>query len=171
MNEKAAHLAEFILLFEPGRFVPILVTNIRGVYDWRYYLKRAPYDPRALGHVARLVKSALDRRARMRGRAQAHGMRRQGDGPIGGLMLAFRTAHAFAEDERAFLVRLGEVQAEVVVAVSGDRQAPAMIGPLVADALPHGRLEPHPDLTHFGPLERPAAIAAAIAGALGLATP
>lgn len=72
-------------------------------------------------------------------------------------------AHAFES--------LGEVQAEVVVAVSGDRQAPAMIGPLVADALPHGRLEPHPDLTHFGPLERPAAIAAAIAGALGLATP
>lgn len=72
-------------------------------------------------------------------------------------------AHAFET--------LGEVPAEVVVAVSGDRQGPAMIGLLVADALPHGRLERHPDLTHFGPVERPVAIAAAIAAALGLATP
>jgi len=37
----------------------------------------------------------------------------------------------------------------------------AFAGPIVA-ALPHGRLEPHPELGHFGPLEDPARIAAAI---------
>jgi pimeloyl-ACP methyl ester carboxylesterase len=64
---------------------------------------------------------------------------------------------------------LGQVASEVVVAVGGDGQAPAMLGPLVADVLPHGRLERHPQLSHFGPLEGPPVVAAAIRAALGLA--
>ena len=36
-----------------------------------------------------------------------------------------------------------------------------------ADALPHGVLEEHPELGHFGPLQDPAAMAASISAALG----
>jgi pimeloyl-ACP methyl ester carboxylesterase len=64
--------------------------------------------------------------------------------------------------------RLAEVQVPVTVAVSGDGAGPAQVGPLVADALPLGRLERYPHLTHFGPMEDPAGIAAAIRAALGL---
>ena len=63
---------------------------------------------------------------------------------------------------------LGEVTVEVTVAMSGDGGPPAQVAPLVAEALPAGRLERHPGLTHFGPMEDPAATAAAARAALGL---
>ena len=44
---------------------------------------------------------------------------------------------------------------------------PAAFAPAVADALPHGVLEEHPELGHFGPLQDPAAMAASISAALG----
>ena len=59
--------------------------------------------------------------------------------------------------------RLGEVGCDVVVALGGDSPA---IGADVARAqvaaLPHGRLEVFDDLGHFGPLEDPDAVAAAV---------
>jgi pimeloyl-ACP methyl ester carboxylesterase len=58
--------------------------------------------------------------------------------------------------------RLGEVGCPVVVAHGEDPVGPASFAPLVADALPHGRLEPIAHVGHFGPLESPTAIAAAI---------
>jgi pimeloyl-ACP methyl ester carboxylesterase len=64
--------------------------------------------------------------------------------------------------------RLGEVLCPVTVAVSGDAAGPAFLGPLVADALAHGRLERHPTLTHFGPMQDPAGMAAAVRAALEL---
>jgi pimeloyl-ACP methyl ester carboxylesterase len=64
--------------------------------------------------------------------------------------------------------RLGEVRTPVTVAVGGDVSGPAQVAPLVADALPSGRLERYPHLSHFGPMEDPAGIAAAIATALDL---
>jgi hypothetical protein len=42
------------------------------------------------------------------------------------------------------------------------------MAPAVVDALPHGFLERHDTLTHFGPMEDPATIASAIADALGI---
>ncbi len=42
-----------------------------------------------------------------------------------------------------------------------------MAAPMVAEALPHGRLTPWPDRTHFGPLEDPGRAAAEILAALG----
>jgi pimeloyl-ACP methyl ester carboxylesterase len=58
---------------------------------------------------------------------------------------------------------LDEVQCPVTVARGAlDVAGPASFAGPVADALPHGRLEEHPDLGHFGPLEDPDAIAAAI---------
>lgn len=63
--------------------------------------------------------------------------------------------------------RLGQVDCPVVVAVGAvTPYGPAAVAELVADALPDGRLEPHPDLGHFGPLEDPAGIAACIQAAL-----
>ena len=62
--------------------------------------------------------------------------------------------------------RLGDVQAPVTVAVGGDGGLPAQVGALVAEALPHGRLERYPELTHFGPLEDLPGIADAIRRAL-----
>jgi pimeloyl-ACP methyl ester carboxylesterase len=64
--------------------------------------------------------------------------------------------------------RLGDVGTEVVVAAGGDGGMPALVAPLVAGALPRGRLERHPSLSHFGPQEAPEAVAAAIRDALAL---
>jgi pimeloyl-ACP methyl ester carboxylesterase len=64
--------------------------------------------------------------------------------------------------------RLSEVRGPVTVAVSGDGGMPARLAPLVVDALPDGRLESYPELTHFGPMEDPPRLAAAIRAALGL---
>jgi pimeloyl-ACP methyl ester carboxylesterase len=61
--------------------------------------------------------------------------------------------------------RLGEVTCPVVVGCGavGETPGPAMVAPLVADALPNGRLEQFDDLDHFGPLEDPARFAERIA--------
>jgi pimeloyl-ACP methyl ester carboxylesterase len=64
--------------------------------------------------------------------------------------------------------RLGEVACPVTVAIGGDGSAPALWAPATAAALPHGRLERHPTLSHFGPLEDPAAMADAVRAALDL---
>jgi pimeloyl-ACP methyl ester carboxylesterase len=64
--------------------------------------------------------------------------------------------------------RLGEVRCPVTVAVGGDGGMPAGLAPLVVDALPDGRLESYPELTHFGPMEDPPRLAPAIRAALGL---
>lgn len=64
--------------------------------------------------------------------------------------------------------RLGEVRIPVTVAASEDGGAPARVAPLLVDALPQGRLELFPELTHFGPMEDPAGIAAAVRAALDL---
>lgn len=64
--------------------------------------------------------------------------------------------------------RLGEVRCPVTVAASGDGGMPALLAPLVAEALPDGRLESFSQLTHFGPMEDPPAVAAAIRADLGL---
>lgn len=43
---------------------------------------------------------------------------------------------------------------------------PADLAPIVATGLPAGRLEDHPELGHFGPLEDPGAMVASLRGAL-----
>jgi pimeloyl-ACP methyl ester carboxylesterase len=58
--------------------------------------------------------------------------------------------------------RLAEILCPVLVAASGDGEIPAKIAPLVAKALPHGRLERFDDLGHLGPIEAPGRVAAAI---------
>ena len=58
--------------------------------------------------------------------------------------------------------RLGEVLCPTTVAASGDGGPPAQVASLVAQGLPQGSLLRFPDLTHFGPMEDPSAVSAAI---------
>lgn len=62
--------------------------------------------------------------------------------------------------------RLGEVACPVVVACGRDEPGPVLWAPAVAAALPQGRLERHPGLGHFGPLEAPGTCALAVADLL-----
>jgi pimeloyl-ACP methyl ester carboxylesterase len=59
---------------------------------------------------------------------------------------------------------LASVACPVTIARGGDNTGfgPAAFADVIAQALPHGRLEVFDDLGHFGPLERPAEVAAAI---------
>jgi hypothetical protein len=58
--------------------------------------------------------------------------------------------------------RLGEVRCPVVIACGGEPVGPASFAGDVAARLPHGRLEVHPHLGHFGPLEAPGELAASV---------
>ena len=63
--------------------------------------------------------------------------------------------------------RLGGIEVPVTVARGReDAFSPSMFAPEVVGALPDGRLEDHPDLGHFGPMEDPGAIARSITAAL-----
>lgn len=59
--------------------------------------------------------------------------------------------------------RLSDVACPVTVATGAELPfGPSSFAQPIVDALPHGRLERHPDLGHFGPLEDPATIAECI---------
>ena len=78
----------------------------------------------------------------------------------------FENAHR----NQAF-AHLAEVACPVTVAAGVDGGPDGGFGPgamagAIAEALPRGRLDLYPDLGHFGPLEAPARIAAAIAEAV-----
>lgn len=91
--------------------------------------------------------------------------------PDGSIALKCRPEHEaqvyrMGAQHRAF-ERLGQVTCPVTVAVGAvTPYGPAAVAEQIASALPAGRLETHPDLGHFGPLEDPPAIAAAIRAAL-----
>jgi pimeloyl-ACP methyl ester carboxylesterase len=58
--------------------------------------------------------------------------------------------------------RLAEVACPVVVACGDEAFGPALFAPPIADGLPAGRLERFGQLGHFGPLEAPPRVAAAV---------
>jgi pimeloyl-ACP methyl ester carboxylesterase len=58
------------------------------------------------------------------------------------------------------------VNSVITVAGSGDDVPPAMLAPLIAERLPQGDYEHHPEFSHLGPMEDPTRIAEAIAAAL-----
>lgn len=63
---------------------------------------------------------------------------------------------------------LGEVRCPVVVLRGAARDpGPASVAPAIAEALPLGRLEDHPELGHFGPLAAPGTMARSIRSLLG----
>ena len=66
---------------------------------------------------------------------------------------------------------LARVRCPVTVVRGTDRvPGPASFAPLIAEALPDGTLEDHPELGHFGPLQDPAAMARSVGFAVGAAT-
>ncbi|MFP5576780.1 MAG: alpha/beta fold hydrolase [Acidimicrobiia bacterium] len=97
-----------------------------------------------------------------------HGFVQQADGSV---RLKARREHEAKTYETGSahggFARLGDVACPVLVAHGGDADGPALIAPLVADALPHGELRAFPELGHFGPLEDPARFATLVAEFLG----
>jgi pimeloyl-ACP methyl ester carboxylesterase len=65
--------------------------------------------------------------------------------------------------------RLASIECPVAVARGGDGGHPAQAAPRITEQLPHGVLEEHPDVAHFGPLERPAELAGAAMTFFGVA--
>jgi pimeloyl-ACP methyl ester carboxylesterase len=63
---------------------------------------------------------------------------------------------------------LPEIRCPVTVATGGDTFGPAQIAPTLVERLPNGTLERHPEVTHFGPMEDPAGMAASVRSALDL---
>jgi pimeloyl-ACP methyl ester carboxylesterase len=57
---------------------------------------------------------------------------------------------------------LGRVQCPVVITAGGNPEGPALYGLSAVELLPHGRVEVHEHLTHFGPLEAPTELAASV---------
>jgi len=57
---------------------------------------------------------------------------------------------------------LGELGCQMLIASGNEQEGPALLGPQLARSLPRGRFQAM-DMTHFGPLEYPAAIAQSIA--------
>lgn len=92
----------------------------------------------------------------------------------GGVTLKCRPEHeaqvyrmGAAHDAFAHLDR---VTCPVVVARGGFAGfGPAAFAERIVEALPHGRVEEHPELGHFGPLERPELVAAAVTAAFAAA--
>ncbi|QYG94864.1 alpha/beta hydrolase [Iamia sp. SCSIO 61187] len=88
------------------------------------------------------------------------------DLPDGSVRLRCRAEHearTFASTGGIHLAVVADVAVPTVVACGGaDPGMVADMGPNLAAALPHATLERHPRLGHFGPLQDPATIAAAI---------
>jgi pimeloyl-ACP methyl ester carboxylesterase len=165
-----------LYLYEPIVFPPAFAAMQRGEGD-------APVNPLAAGarrrrptfdsfdaaydnYVAKAPFDALDHdalRAYVLG-----GFRPQADGTV---TLKCRPddeaqVYEMGSQHDAF-DHLGEVRCPVTVGFGVDAPfSPASFAGPIVDQLPDGRLDPHPDLGHFGPLEDPAAIAASIRSAL-----
>lgn len=79
-------------------------------------------------------------------------------------------ARVFESGEPLAFEQLGELTMPTVIAAGADVEEahalPARVAPLVAAALGNSRYEVHDGLTHFGPMEAPAVLAASIAAHL-----
>jgi hypothetical protein len=96
-----------------------------------------------------------------------HGFADRPDGTVELKCRPDQEAATFEAGGKPTVAMLGRVEAPVVVAVGTTARSwsPALFGPAVADALPNGRLERHPTLGHFGPLQDPTGMAAGILAA------
>lgn len=95
-----------------------------------------------------------------------HGFRELPDGTVTMKCPREVEARVFENPDYEGFDRMGEVAAKVTVATSADSDPPALVAPYIADSLPNGTLVRLDHLTHFGPLQDPPQIAAAIAAAL-----
>jgi pimeloyl-ACP methyl ester carboxylesterase len=173
-----------------GGGTALLVEQRRpGTLRWAYLYEpiivsdgiAVPDNPDPMGDSARRRRPAFPSRAdalfRYAGRPPLNELRADAlyayvehgfaDAPDGSVRLKCTPEHEAATFEasgKPTLDDVAEVGVPVTVAVGTvDRGwTPAMFGPDVAAALPHGRLERHPLLGHFGPLQDPVAVAAGV---------
>ncbi len=89
-----------------------------------------------------------------------HGFRPTDDGRVRLRCEPEDEAETFERSFAGVYERLGALEARFGIAHSGDGEAPAMIGQRLCEENPHFVAFPYPDLTHFGPLQQPARIAA-----------
>lgn len=170
LSTEATHPGTFegLWLFEPivfPRIPPEYVRNNPLAHSARR--RRAVFESRsaALAHYAAkpplggLAPEALEAYVH-------HGFRDLPDGTVILKCLPEIEAQVFEGSNNGVFDRLDRVKCPVTVAASGDGEYPALGAPRVAETLPDGRLERHEDLTHFGPMEQPRAVAQAIRAAL-----
>lgn len=93
-----------------------------------------------------------------------HGFREEPDGTVSLKCRPEDESATFAATGKATVDNVAKVQTPTVVAVGWDdgSWSPSMFGPGIVEAMPNAVLERHPTLGHFGPLQDPATIAAAI---------
>jgi pimeloyl-ACP methyl ester carboxylesterase len=154
------------IVFPPGRerFGPNPMADIAR-------RRRPRFPDRATAYANFSSKPPLDTLTAAALQAYVdHGLRDTGDGDEVALACTPDVeARVFDGGLRhSTFTALPQVACPVTVAASGDAVGPAQMAPAVVDALPHGFLERHDTLTHFGPMEDPATIASAIADALGI---
>jgi pimeloyl-ACP methyl ester carboxylesterase len=150
-------------------FEPIVLPGIEGM---------RPDDPNAMSDAARRRHPTFPSKAEalyryasrpplQELRAEAlfayvdHGFTDLPDGTVQLKCLPEHEAATFEAGGKPTLETVAAVNTPTTVAVGTVEQGwtPAMFGPDIADALPNGRLERHPTLGHFGPLQDPTAVA------------
>jgi pimeloyl-ACP methyl ester carboxylesterase len=159
-----------LYLYEPVVFPPSTFVGADNPLAIGAARRRATFDSFDAAYENFAGKPPLDRLDPAVLRAYVeHGFRLQADGTVTLKCRPEVEAATFAMGARhGAFERLGEVRCPVTIArgAYGDERSPANIAAALAEALPHGRLDEHPELGHFGPLEDPAAIAACIDAAL-----
>lgn len=94
-----------------------------------------------------------------------HGFESLDDGTVRLKCRGETEARTFENSNTGIESQLATVATQVTVLGSGDGELPAQIASQVADAIPNGRFEPVPDLTHFGPFQDPTQMARSIEAA------
>lgn len=97
-----------------------------------------------------------------------HGFKDEPDGTVRLKCAPEHEAATFDATGKATINNARRVTTPTVVAVGRDEGSwsPSMFGPAIVDAMPNARLERHPTLGHFGPLQNPDEIADAILASL-----
>lgn len=90
-----------------------------------------------------------------------HGFADTSDGSVTLKCLPQHEAEIYRKGARSIhLDQASEVETEIVVGRSGDGGFAAQVAGPIIELLPNGRLVDFPDITHFGPLQDPIAVAA-----------
>lgn len=158
-------------LYEPVVFPPVEGGGHQNPMAGAARRRRPRFADREAAYANFASKPPLDALAPAALRAYVdHGLREAPGGD--GVELACTPETEARVFERGLshdtFAQLGEVACPVTVAAGGDAAGPAQMASVVAAALPRGVLERHPTLSHFGPMEDPAAMAEAVRIALHL---
>lgn len=166
---------EGLYLFEPIVFPPVVAAIQHGEGGTPNPLaagarRRRPtfdsFDAAFANYVAKPPFDALDREA-LRAYVDG-GFRPLPDGTVTLKCRPENEAQVYEMgSQHDAYEHLGEVRCPVTVGFGVETPfSPATFARPIAERLADARLDPHPDLGHFGPLEDPAAIAASIRAAL-----